>query len=145
MSIGSSYSDLLFENYSDVSLIISSCDSERVHSDIPSDIRAPSISYLKHIIELGSWVTTAYHYLIHTSIYRATLITTIALGIEIAVCSVSGTSYNLDGTLTAMYVMLYGAIETIFTIKLMQKKSKELKDNCIKDTHSQVKFWTNFL
>lgn len=43
MSIGSSYSDLLFENYSDVSLIINSCDKERTRSDIPSDIRAPTI------------------------------------------------------------------------------------------------------
>jgi hypothetical protein len=43
MSIGSSYSDLLFENYSDVSLIINSSDKERVRSDIPSDIRAPTI------------------------------------------------------------------------------------------------------
>lgn len=50
MSIGSSYSDLLFENYSDVSLIINSSEKERTRSDIPSDIRAPTISSLKKII-----------------------------------------------------------------------------------------------
>lgn len=59
MSIGSSYSDLLFENYSDVSLIISNCDRE-MHSDIPSDIRAPNIGSLKKIVELGKRVSSAY-------------------------------------------------------------------------------------
>lgn len=50
MSIGSSYSDLLFENYSDVSLIVSSCDKEMIQSDIPSDIRATNIGSLKKIV-----------------------------------------------------------------------------------------------
>jgi hypothetical protein len=91
-------------------------------------------------------VTSAYHYLIHISIYRAALITTIALVIEIRVCSEMGTSYNLDGTLTALYVMFYGAIETIFTIKLQQRRGKELnRDNYIKEMRSQVNFWTNLL
>jgi hypothetical protein len=117
MSIGSSYSDLLFENYSDVSLIISSCDGERIHSDIPSDIRAPTIASLRRIIELGSWVTKAYNYLIHTSVYRATLLGAVALVLQGIVWAKGGSSFNLDGTLVGLYIVLYGAIETIFTIK----------------------------
>ena len=50
LSIGSSYSDLLFINESDVSMITSSCDGEILHSDIPSEIKTPNISKLNNII-----------------------------------------------------------------------------------------------
>lgn len=110
MSIGSSYSDLLFENYSDVSLIIGSVDKEKFHSDIPSDIRAPNIASLKKIIELGSWVTKAYDYLVNISIYRATLLGTITFILQTVVFAVQGTSYNLDSKLIFFYVVVYGAL-----------------------------------
>lgn len=110
MSIGSSYSDLLFENYSDVSLMINSFDKDKTRSDIPSDIRAPTISSLKKIIELGSWVTSAYNYLIDASIYRSIIILTVAFTIETFIYVQQKTSYNLNGVLTAFYIVVYGAI-----------------------------------
>jgi len=57
-----------------------------------------------------------------------------------------GTSYNLNGILVSFYLVVYGAIETIFTIKLEQRKSKKQpsNDNPIKDKQSQITFWCNF-
>ena len=59
-------------------MIISACDREKVHSDIPSDIRAPNIASLKRIIELGSWVSDAYNELVNISVYRAGLVGMVA-------------------------------------------------------------------
>jgi hypothetical protein len=110
MSIGSSYSDLLFENYSDVSMIISSGDRENIHSDIPSDIRAPSIGSLKKIVELGSWVSDAYSELVNASIYRAGLLGMVVFILQTTVFALHGTSYALDGQLMFCYVVLYGLL-----------------------------------
>lgn len=119
-------------------------DREKIHSDIPSDIRAPNISSLKKIIELGSWVTRAYSYLVNISIYRSTLLGTLALILQTVVFATQGTSYNLDSTLIFFYVVIYGSLETIFIIKLEQRKSKEVSnDYQIKDKKETLRFWTN--
>ena len=107
-----------------MSLIISSCEGERVHSDIPSDIRAPTIASLRNIIELGSWVSTAYSHLIDTSVYRALAILTMAAVLQTFVFASHGTSYALNGSLVALYVVAYGGIETVFTILVEQRRSK---------------------
>lgn len=105
-------------------MIISSVDREKITSDIPSDIRAPNITSLKKIIELGSWVAKAYSCLVNISVYRATLLGTIAFILQTMVFAMQGTSYNLDSTLIFFYVVIYGALETIFIIKLEQRKQK---------------------
>lgn len=89
-----------------------------MHSDIPSDIRAPNIGSLKKIIELGGWVTKAYSYLVNISIYRSTLLGTVAFILQTVVFASQGTSYNLDSALIFLYVVVYGCLETIFIIKL---------------------------
>jgi hypothetical protein len=69
-------------------------------------------------------VTNAYNYLIDASLYRSIMIGTVALSIQTIVYAQQGTSYNLNGTLTALYIVVYGTIETLFTIKTEQRKGK---------------------
>ena len=91
-------------------MIISACDREKVHSDIPSDIRAPNIGSIKKIIELGSWVSNAYSELVNVSIYRSGMVGMVAFIIQTVVFAMHGKSYNFDSSLMFLYVVVYGAL-----------------------------------
>ena len=91
-------------------MIIGSGDGEKIHSDIPSDIRVSSINTLTKIIDLGSWVTIAYSRLLGVSIYRSALLGTVAFVLQTVVFAYQRTQYNLDSKLTFLYVVIYGAL-----------------------------------
>jgi phage-related protein len=90
-------------------------------------------------------VTSAYNYLIDASIYRSILIGTVAFTIQTVVYAQQGTSYNLNGVLTALYIVVYGTIETLFTIKIEQKRGKAQIYEKVKNKEYWIKFITNII
>jgi hypothetical protein len=62
--------------------------------------------------------------LLGVSIYRSALIGAVAFVLQTVVAAYQGTSYNLDSKLVFLYVVVYGALETLFVIKLEYKKHK---------------------
>ncbi len=73
------------------------------------------------------------------------MIGTVALSIQTIVYAQQSTSYNLNGTLTALYIVVYGTIETLFTIKTEQKKGKSQIYEKVKDKEYWIKFITNII
>lgn len=90
-------------------------------------------------------MTSAYNYLIDAAIYRSIVIFSVAFTIQTIVYASQGTSYNLNGVLTALYIVVYGAIETMFTIKIEQKKGKSQMYEKVKEKEYWIKFATNII
>jgi hypothetical protein len=90
-------------------------------------------------------VTNAYNYLIDASLYRSVLMGTVAMCVQTIAYAQQGTSYNLNGTLTALYIVVYGTIETLFTIKTEQRRGKSQVFEKVKEKEYWIKFVSNII
>lgn len=70
----------------------------------------------------------------------------VAFVLQTIVFALHGRSYSLDSNLMFLYVVAYGALETIFVILVEHRKQKAPEGNCqLKEKKSSLKFWASLL
>jgi len=81
---------------------------------------------------------------VNVSVYRSGLVGMMVLVLQTIVFAYHRTSYSFNSYLMLLYVVLYGAIETVFVIMMEQRRQKIAPNNhLLNDKKGLLRFWSN--